>query len=545
VRDRSSAPLSLQVPASLRAIAQNGPLRRLELASLLWNGGEQVYLVGLLVYAYAVAGTGGVALVGIIQTTPSVVLLPILLRLSHAAPRDRLLHGLLAVRFIAIGLAAVVAAFAGPAAIIFTLAAVDAVAASGVRPARAALVPQVARSPEELVGTNVSISAGRSLAGLLGPAVAAILLSVRDVTSTFLLGAALFGLALAIAVSVRGVNLLFPSVEAGRGRRTGVRTMLRLRHPRWIVAVIVAQQLVRGMLPVLLVSLSLAVLGAGNQAVGILNSAIGLGGLIGGAASIVVLRRFRLAVALVAAIALWGVGILGTGLLPTLAAVAALLVVGGVGKGVLEVASVTLLQRTVPVGSRATVFGAVETVVTSAVAVGAVAGALLVGLVGPATALVVAGSFTLLLAVVSWPVLRTADDAAIIPEREIRMLRGVPMLNPLTLCTTEELAANVRRITVPAGREVIRQGDIGEAFFILESGQVETVIDGTPVRHLEPGDSFGEIALLRDIPRTATVRATTPSTVLSLDRDHFLAAVTGRREASAAAEEVIRGRLGA
>jgi CRP-like cAMP-binding protein len=119
------------------------------------------------------------------------------------------------------------------------------------------------------------------------------------------------------------------------------------------------------------------------------------------------------------------------------------------------------------------------------------------------------------------------------------------MLRPLTMSTNEELAANLRRMKVPAGTELIRQGDVGDAFYILEAGAMEAVIDDVAVRPLGPGDSFGEIALLRDVPRTATIRATRASIVLALDREHFLAAVTGRREAAAAAEEVIRGRLGA
>jgi MFS family permease len=535
----------LRLPSSLQALADNPQLRRLEFASLLWNAAEQVYLVGLLVYAYSAAGTGGVAVVGILQAAPSIVLLPILLRLTGGAGRDRLVQALVGLRFVAIALMAVAATGAGSVGGVFGLAALDAIAATAVRPSRAALVPQIARSPQELVAANVSISAGRSLASLLGPAAAAALLAIWDVPTTFAISAALLGLAFGVSLTVRGVPSLASTIRQPGPSPTGVASLLRLRHPLWIVAVIVAQQLVRGMLPVLLVALAFGVLTAGEGAVGLLSSAIGLGGLIGGAMSILVTRRFRLATALGVAIALWGIGILGPGLFPSLGAAIAFLVIGGVGKGTLEVASVTLLQRTVPVMHRASVFGVVESVVTLAVAVGAVVGAVLVELVGPTTGLVISGILTLVLAASTWPVLRTADDAAIVPELEIRMLRGVPMLRPLTMCTKEELAANLRRIKVPAGTELIRQGDVGDAFYILESGSMEAVVDGVAVRPLGPGDSFGEIALLRDVPRTATVQATRASTVLALDREHFLAAVGGRREAAAAAEEVIRGRLGA
>jgi CRP-like cAMP-binding protein len=118
------------------------------------------------------------------------------------------------------------------------------------------------------------------------------------------------------------------------------------------------------------------------------------------------------------------------------------------------------------------------------------------------------------------------------------------MLRPLALCTTEEIASEVQTLEVPAGDDVVRQGDPGESFYVIEAGELEAVVDGQPVRTLRSGDSFGEIALIRDIPRTATVRAVTPAVLTVIERDHFLAAVMGRRDAAAAAEAVVRGHLG-
>jgi hypothetical protein len=533
----------IRLPSTIRALTDNPQLRRLELTSLLWNAGEQVYVVGLLVYAFAAAGTAGVAIVGVLQAVPSIAFLPPLLRATTRQPPAQVLRILLGLRFASVGLAAIAIGSAAPTPLVFTLAAIDGVLATAARPTRGTLVPQVARSPEELIAANVSISTGRSVASLIGPALAALFLSVRDVTSTFAVGAGVLGVAFALSLAIHAPPSLL-SARRSSEQRGGVRALLRLRYPRWILGVVLVQQLVRGMLPVLLVSFALQQLAAGQETVGVLNSAIGLGGLVGGTLSIVALRRLRLATALGIAFVLWGVGILGSGLVATLAAAIAFLVVGGIGKGGIEVASVTLLQRTVPVVYRSAVFGVIELTVSAAVAVGAVLGALLVGLFGPGQALVIAGALTLVLAGLSWPVLRSADEGAIVPEREIRMLRGVPMLGPLTMCTKEELAGNLRRVSVPAGHVIIRQGEVGDAFYILESGAMEAIVDEGPGRPLVPGDSFGEIALLRDIPRTATVRAMKPSTVLALDREHFLAAVTGRRDAITAAEEVIRDRLG-
>jgi MFS family permease len=537
-----------RLSGSYRAVLDNGQLRRLELASLLWNTAEQVYVVGFLVFAYSVAGTGGVALAGLLQALPSVFLLPLALRLTSRVHHDRLLRGSIGLRTGAIALAAVAAGSPSTSWLVFVLAAVDAVAASVVRPTRAALVPQIARSPQELVAANVSITGGRSLASLIGPAIAALLLVNRDERLTLGAGAALFAMSLLTTFGVRVPGFRGASILLTPAPRGSVLTALRrLRHPPAIIAVIVAQQLVRGMLPVLLVTLVVSVLQAGDQLVGVLTSAIGLGGLIGGALSIAVLRRMRLALALAVALALWGIGILAPGIRPSFAVAAVFLAVGGIGKSIIEVTSVTLLQRTVPNADRSSVFVVLESGVALSVAVGAVVAAVLTNLLGVTTTMIVAGAAMIVLAIVSWPVLRSADDAAVVPDHELRLLRGVPMLRPLTLCTTEELAGHVRRVTVAPGEVLIQEGDVGDAFYILESGAMEAIVGQNGhglVRELEPGDSFGEIALLRDVPRTATVRARSRSTVLALAREPFVAAVSGRHEAAAAAEEVIRGRIG-
>jgi Cyclic nucleotide-binding domain len=534
------------LPRSGGGAVANGSLRRLEGASLLWNAGEQVYLVGLVVFAFRTGGAGLVAVLGILQSAPSVIGLPILLNRTGGVRAERLLGVLVGTRALSIGFAAVVLAAGLPTWLVLIAAGSDALAASLVRPTRAVLAPRLARTTDELVASNVSISTGRSVAGIVGPGLAALLLATRDPTATLGLGAVLFTAAFLVSVRVRAIAPL-PRPASG-SHLTAEGSLAALRghsHARAIIAVLLGQQVVRGMLPVVLVSLAVELLGSGDEGYGILNAAIGVGSLIGGGVALVLVPRLGLAASFVTSVIFLGLGLIVPGLAPIAAPVVIALAVSGLGKATLEVTGVTLLQRTVPVHLRRSVFGAFETLATVSLMAGAIVAALLVQFLGPAVATLVAGVLPIAVALVAWPALRSADHAATIPERETRLLRDVPMLRPLGLCTMEELASGVRRETVEPGTEVVRQGDRGDQFYVIERGQLEVLVDGRPVRVLGAGESFGEIALIREVPRTATVRAVDRSQLAAIGREQFLAAVMGGDESAAMAEEVIRGHLGA
>jgi MFS family permease len=312
----------------------------------------------------------------------------------------------------------------------------------------------------------------------------------------------------------------------------------------FVVALFVAQRFARGMLTVLLVAAAIDLLGMGVAGVGLLGAAIGFGGLVGGVVAVGLIGRRRLAPAFVGAAVLWGVAVLMPGVIAIPAAALAFLAAGGLGKVVLDVSGFTLLQRTVPDDLRGRVLGILEGLVTAALALGSVVAAALIETLGPAGALIVGGAVPLVAAAITGPALARADDAAVVPEAELRLLRAVPMFRPLDLSTLEHLAGALRREEIPAGHDVVREGELGERFYIVESGTFEALVDGRLVRTLGPLDSFGEIALLRDIPRTATVRAIEDGVVASVEREHFLSAVSSHRESSDAAEDVIRSRLG-
>jgi CRP-like cAMP-binding protein len=163
---------------------------------------------------------------------------------------------------------------------------------------------------------------------------------------------------------------------------------------------------------------------------------------------------------------------------------------------------------------------------------------------GERTALVAAGALLPVLAALSWRALQRVDETARRPGHELDLLRAVPMFAPLPVATLEHLAASLTPVPVDAGEAVFRAGDSGDRFYLVADGEVEISLDGRAPEPLGSGGWFGEIALLRDVPRTATVTARTDSHLLALDREEFVAAVTGHPESAEAADAVIGARLG-
>src|SRR5262249_23639848 len=324
----------------------------------------------------------------------------------------------------------------------------------------------------------------------------------------------------------------------------GFRTVIAEPALRTLVGLYAAQTVVAGALGVLVVVIALSLLDIGDGGVGYLNSALGIGGLVGAAVALALVGRNRLAGDFGVGAVFWGVPLLVIGLFPEPAVAFAMFGLLGLGNTLVDVSALTLLQRSVADEVLARVIGVVEGLTVGAMALGALVAPLLVSTLGTRAALVITGLFLPVLVGLCWPRLAPLDRAAAVPTRQLERLQAIAIFAPLPPATLEHLAQALRPLRVAAGADIVRAGDVGREFFIVDSGRAEVLVDGAP-KPVEEGGWFGEIALLRDVPRTATVRAVTDLALYTLDRDTFVGAVTGHPPSRDAADLVIGERLGA
>jgi MFS family permease len=479
---------------------------------------------------------------------PAAIALPFGAAVADRFPRHRVLVVVyVAQALLVAGVAAVIQANA-PTALIYVLIAVVGVAAAPCRPAQLALAPVLARSPEELVAANVTQMTFEGVATLVGPALAGVVLALSGPPAA--LGvAAVFSLGSALLLT--GVRTDVDPTLATRRERVsvrdslggGVRELARLPDLSAIIGGFWAQTFVRGMLNVLLVSLTLTTLGLGEGAVGFISGTFGAGVILGalGATSLVGTRRLGRPVAL--ALTLWGLPLTAIALRPGVVITVAALVVSGIGNALLDVAGFTQMQRVADDRVLGRVFGLFYVGVLATTGIGSIVAPALIHLIGIRGALALSGALLPAVALVIYPRLRRIDDYASVPEEALAAVAAVPLFEPLPPTSLEKLARAASPETVGTGTAVVTQGEWGDTFHLVVDGSFEVSADGELLRTLGPGDFFGEIALLRDVPRTATVSAVTDSTLLTIRRMDFLSAVLGNLASAETVEEIVSSRL--
>lgn len=546
MRGRLQARLAESLQA-FAAVFATRDLRRVELAFAGSELGQWLYLIALAVFAYDQGGAAAVGLVALVRTVPSAVGAPFAALLGDRFDRARVMLGATLIRVLTMAAAAAVAYYDASAVLVYVLVGLVTLASTAFRPAQAAALPGLARTPDELTAANLAASTIATLAGFVGPAVGGLLLAVTSVEIVFLITAFVF---LWSALLVARVHAPAPprrpeATGAGIVREATAGFVAMGSEPglRLLMSLYCAQALVGGAFNVLVVVAALDLLDLGEAGVGWLNAAFGIGGVLGAVVSLALLARRRLASDFMFGIVLWGLPLVFIGFWPDPALAFLLVGLVGVGETLVEVAGPTLLQRAVPNEVLARVFGALESLLITAVGVGGVLTPLLIELVGVRGTFVATGAILPLLAAVLWTRLTAIDLAHPAAVREVELLRRVPIFTSLPDGVVEQLAAKLVRIRVQRGEEIFAQGDRGDRFYVIADGTVDVAIDGSAVSVLGPGGYFGEIALVRDVPRTATVTAQSDVELYALERDDFIAAVTGYAPSAEAADAVIATRL--
>jgi MFS family permease len=542
--------LTDQLRESLRALGDvfgNPGLRRLQFAWIGSVTGDWAYAIALGVFAYEAGGATAVGLVALLRFLPSAVVAPFAAVLADRYPRQRVMLAADAIRAAALAGAATVALAGGPVPVVYALAALVAVVSTAFQPAQAALIPTLARDPRELTAANVASSTIESVGSFVGPALGGLLLAV---TSPGVVFAATAGAFVWSALNVARIPATPPprddvAEEAlHREALAGFRAIFATPSLRLVVGLYSAQTLVAGALNVLVIVAAIELLDLGRSGPGLLNSAVGIGGLIGAAVALGSVGLRGLGTAFAFGLVLWGLPLVLFGAWPSTAAALLFLGVLGIGNTLVDVSGLTLLQRTAPPDVLGRVFGVLESLVVGTLGLGAIIAPVLVSLFGVRWALVATGLLLPALALVSWARLRSIDERAVVPERELELLRSLPLFAPLAPATLEHLARSLVRVPAPVGTEITRQGEVGDRFYLVDEGEMEVASDGEVLATLGPGDYFGEIALLRDVPRTATVSARTDASLLALERDEFVSAVSGHPASREAADAVVAARLG-
>jgi CRP-like cAMP-binding protein len=508
-------------------------------------------MVALAVVAFRDGGVTAVGVVTAARMGAAALLAPWLATVADRVRRERVLTVVGLVRAAALGAAAAVTAAGGPTAITYISAVVATVALALFRPAHSALLPALCSSPQQLTRANAVRGLLDSSATLGGPAAAAVLLAVSGPAAAFAACAAasllggLVVVGLAYDAPPRSAGAGAPTAGAGAQVLEGFRTIAADRGLALITGLGLAQTITRGCLGVLTVVVAIDLLGTGDAGVGVLTAAVGAGGMLGSLLAFGLVGRGRLARWFGVGVALFGAPLIGLGAVPHEAAAIALLGAVGIGNALIDVTGFTLLARLTDETVLARMFAGFEAILTLGVAAGSLVTPLVVELLGIRVALVAIGLLAPLAVLARRPALRRLDAAMAVRDVDIDTMRAIPMLGALPVATIEQLAGALEDVEAEPGHTLFRQGEPGDFFYVVRSGAVDVLQDGKKVRTLGAGECFGEIALLRDQPRTATVRVAGDAAlrVSRLRRSAYLTAVTGYPAAAAEGDALAARRL--
>jgi MFS family permease len=534
---------------ALSATARCPDLLRAQLSfGATWTA-EAAFTAAIGVVAFGDGGASAVGVVVFARLAPTALFTPLGTAFADRFRRDRVLVVSSLVRAVSGAGIAAVLVVGGPHLAVYALAVISTMAFRLFRPTHSALLPSLCCTPFELSTANVVRGMLDSASTLLGPLGAALLLYLASPTAVFATSAAM--------ALISGALLLRLSYEAPPRKRPeplrriareigeGFQALTRYRDAGLLIWLSLAQSLTQGFLTVFMVVLAFEELGMGAPGVGLLNAAVGAGCVAGSFGASMFVTGRRLAVLEGVGVLLWGVALSLSGALPLAPVVLGMMCVAGIGNSLLDIGLHTLPARLVPEQLLARIFGVKGSLTALAGAAGAFITPFAIDLLGIRAAMFALGLIAPALTALAWRHLRKIDAMIEQRDAEIAVLNHVPMFRPLPIPAIDGLALHVEEVHFEAGQVVCCQGDDADRFYLIEDGAAEVIGNDRLIRTLDPGDSFGEIALLGDTRRTATVRARTPLRLYAVDGRPFRSTVSAYPSSQREAEALVIDRLAA
>jgi hypothetical protein len=511
--------------------------------------GELAGTVSLVVYAFNAGGATLAAVYAASRTLAGVGVMLVLTGLTRRLRRDLLLRQITGLRAVLLAAAALTAVLHQPAGAVIALGAASSSLSWTYRPLQAASLPWLVRTPAELTASNAVAAVMENSGATAGPLVAGGLLAIASPVAAMALAAATLG---AAAASLHGLAVPDPPEAGGRSVAQAIRDVtsgiagfVRVAPPAGVAVLIFAQTFVRGALVVLIAVLAVHYLAVGGSAVGWLNAAFGAGGLLGGALAAAAVRVTRLGRSFIIGLLLWGLPLVVVALVPAAAIAYLALLIAGIGNAVQDTGCYTLVTRAAGPRAAGRVLAAFELIVLVGLGAGSILTPPLLNAFGVRGTLAVLGGVLAGLALAHAIRFIRLDRAMPAPGAEVGLLRNLAMFAPLSVAITELLATELEPHHFAPGTIVIREGEPGDRFHVIVEGTAMVTVRGAPRPTLHARDCFGEIALLRDTPRTATITAGQPLHTLTLGRQEFLTAITGNSTSRAAADTLATQRLAA
>jgi hypothetical protein len=416
------------------------------------------------------------------------------------------------------------------------------------RPAMGVVLPGATRTPADLTAANVVMTFVEQSGMFIGPDLAGVLVGVSGLAAPFVVCGVLTGGASLLSLGLRIGARHIPDTDTAapaavvRDIVDGLRALREHGTVRMMMIMLSLGSVVIGAADVLFVATADHLDGGDTSRAGLFGTAFGIGAVLGSGLTVLLVGRPRLTPAIAAAVGAMGLSLAVLADAGGAVLAAILFAVMGGGESLLRVSASTLIQRVAPSDVVGRFFGVAEGLHMFAIAVGSGGVGLLVSQLGYETGLVVAGvTVPLLLLLRIGSLFRVDRDAVVPDERVLEVILGDDIFGSLPAPVIERLAADAVHRHVGAGGAVITEGEPGDLYYLIDRGRAEVTMDGHHVRVIGPGGGFGELALLRDVPRTATVVATTDLELLAFDRDRFLQAVTGHaRSADVGRERALR-----